>query len=146
MAIQLQNVGLTDQIAFPGTVNMPATVSFNIVFSRTGPARHIAPKSHDPVGPFHWLGDMSPATNSGTVSVAYNDGSFSAQDSSIRLVILGRSAPKGMGHWPQTRTVTTQQRRRPMTLCTAGITDGQITSPGSAAPIAQSRLAMLLGE
>jgi len=78
VAIQLQNVALTDQIAFPGTVNMPATVSFNIVFSRTGPARHIAPKSRDPIGPFNWLGDMSPATNSGTFSVAYNDGSFSA--------------------------------------------------------------------
>jgi hypothetical protein len=37
--------------------------------------------SHDPLSPFNWAGDMWDATNSGTSSMAYDDGTFSASGS-----------------------------------------------------------------
>ena len=37
--------------------------------------------SSDPLSPFNWAGEMWMATNSGTFSVAYADGSFSASGS-----------------------------------------------------------------
>ena len=41
----------------------------------------IEPASTDPLSPFNWEGKMWEATNSGTFSLAYNDGTFSAQGS-----------------------------------------------------------------
>jgi hypothetical protein len=43
--------------------------------------RRVRPTSTDPLSPFAWAGEMWMATNSGTFSVAYNDGSFKAQGS-----------------------------------------------------------------
>jgi hypothetical protein len=80
--IHLENVAVVDQFQFPGgTGNVPATISFDITYTKSGKPRKIRPKSDDPLSAFHWAGEMWDATNSGTFSVAYNDGSFSVQGS-----------------------------------------------------------------
>lgn len=87
LTISLTNVAVVDQFSFPlgaggnlGAAGVPATVSFNIRFEKTpNTRRRVRPASADPLSPFNWAGEMSMATNSGTFSVAYNDGSFSAQ-------------------------------------------------------------------
>lgn len=86
LTISLTNVSVVDQFQFPGgagnnlgTVGVPATVSFDITFTKSGSPRHVQPTSADPLSPFHWAGEMWEATNSGNFSVAYNNGSgFSA--------------------------------------------------------------------
>jgi hypothetical protein len=97
VTISLKNVAVVDQKTFPnpGGVNLgnsgaPATLSFNITYTKSGTARHIRPTSKDPLSPFNWAGEMSEATNSGTFSLAYKDGSFSAQGS------FSSKGPNGM--------------------------------------------------
>jgi len=86
--ISLNNVAVIDQLRFPnpGNLNLgnsgaPVTLSFNATYQKSGRARHVRPISKDPLSPFNWAGEMSDATNSGTFSLAYKDGSFSAQGS-----------------------------------------------------------------
>jgi hypothetical protein len=89
LTIHLENVPEIDAFKFPpGTGNgitpfpvVLAKVSFDISYTKTGNVRHIRPTSHDPLSPFNWAGEMWDATNSGTFSVAYVDGSFSASGS-----------------------------------------------------------------
>jgi hypothetical protein len=85
VTISLSNVAVLDQTSFPnpgglnlGTSGHPATVSFNITYTKSGKARQVRATSDDPLSPFNWAGAVSPAMNSGTFSLAYNDGSFSA--------------------------------------------------------------------
>jgi hypothetical protein len=79
LSINLNNVAVVDQLQFPGgTGNVPAKLSFDITYTKSGQARNIVPTSSDPLSAFHWAGRMWAATNSGTLSVAYDDGSFSA--------------------------------------------------------------------
>jgi len=86
LTISLKNVSVVDQFQFPGgagdnlgTAGVPATVSFDITYSKVGSPRYVRPTSSDPLSPFNWAGKMWMATNSGTFSLAYGDGSFSAQ-------------------------------------------------------------------
>lgn len=80
LTIHLENVPVVDQGSFPaGTGTTPATVSFDVTYTKSGAPRHVRPISRDPLSPFNWAGEMWTATNSGTFSVAYNDKSFSAQ-------------------------------------------------------------------
>lgn len=87
--IHLEQVPELDAFTFPpGMGNgitlfptVPATASFDVTYTKTGNRRHIRPTSRDPLSPFNWEGDMSDATNSGTFSVTYADGSFSASGS-----------------------------------------------------------------
>ncbi len=88
LTISLTNVADVDQFKFPrgaannlGIGGVPATASFNITYTKSGMPRHVRPTSADPLSPFNWAGEMCMATNSGTFSLAYNDGSFSAQGS-----------------------------------------------------------------
>jgi hypothetical protein len=88
LTISLTNASVVDQFQFPGgagnnlgTAGVPATVSFDITYTKSGMPRHVRPTSTDPLSPFNWAGKMWSATNSGTFSLAYNDGSFSAQGS-----------------------------------------------------------------
>jgi len=92
VTISLRNVTVVDQLTFPNTlpngnvVNLgnsgaPVTLSFDVTYQKSGRARHVRPISKDPLSPFNWAGEMSDATNSGTFSLAYKDGSFSAQGS-----------------------------------------------------------------
>jgi hypothetical protein len=88
LTISLKNVAVVDQFTFPnagginlGTSGIPATVSFSITYQKSGYPRRVRPTSEDPLSPFNWAGEMWKATNSGTFSVAYGDGTFSAQGS-----------------------------------------------------------------
>jgi hypothetical protein len=89
VTISLKNASLVDQFRFPGgagnnlgTAGVAATLSFDITYSKSGASRQVEPTSTDPLSPFNWEGEMWNATNSGTFSLAYNDGtSFSAQGS-----------------------------------------------------------------
>lgn len=69
---------MVDQLQFPGgTGNVPATLSFDITYTKSGAPRKIAPTSADPLSAFHWAGKMWDAANSGTFSLTYNDNTFS---------------------------------------------------------------------
>jgi hypothetical protein len=88
LTITLTNVAVVDQFKFPGgagnnlgIAGVPATVSFKVTYQKSGEPRIVRPTSDDPLSPFNWAGKMSMATNSGTFSVSYNDGSFAAQGS-----------------------------------------------------------------
>jgi hypothetical protein len=88
VTISLKNASVVDQFTFPGgaggnlgTAGVPATISFDITYSKSGGRRHVEPASHDSLSPFNWEGEMWDATNSGSFNLSYNDGSFSAQGS-----------------------------------------------------------------
>jgi len=88
VTISLKNASVVDQFTFPGgagknlgIAGIPATLSFDITYSKAGTLRQVKPTSADPLSPFNWEGKMWEATNSGTFSLAYNDGTFSAQGS-----------------------------------------------------------------
>ncbi len=56
-----------------------ARTSFAITYTKTpGTARRISPSTDDALSPLNWAGKMWDATNSGSFSVAYDDGTFSA--------------------------------------------------------------------
>ena len=86
--ISLKNALVVDQFKFPGgaannlgIAGVPATLSFDITYTKAGASREVEPTSTDPLSPFNWEGKRWNATNSGTFSLAYNDGTFSAQGS-----------------------------------------------------------------
>lgn len=86
MTISLTNVAVVDQIEFPsdiflGSSGAPAKVSLTMTFQKTGKPRTVRPTSADPLSPFTWAGEMADATYTGTFSVAYDDGKFSANGS-----------------------------------------------------------------
>lgn len=88
LTISLANLPVVDQFQFPGgagnnlgIAGVPATVSFEITYTKSGMPRRVRPISDDPLSPFNWAGKMWMAMNSGTFSLAYSDGSFSAQGS-----------------------------------------------------------------
>jgi hypothetical protein len=82
LTLHLKDVPIMDQFFFPGGPGtVPATVSFDVTYTKTGSPRRVRPTSNDPLSPFTWMGEMSRATNSGTFSMAYNDGSFSVEGS-----------------------------------------------------------------
>ena len=91
LSIHLVNVPVVDALSFPPPQQAvpgispiqltPAKVSFDIVYRKEGNSRQIRQTSHDPLSPFNWAGTMWDATNSGTFSVSYDDGSFAASGS-----------------------------------------------------------------
>jgi len=94
LTIHLENVPVVDAVRFPPPVpnnfaldetNISpyqltrARTSFDITYTKTpGTARQIRPATDDPLSPLNWAGKMWDATNSGSFSVAYDDGTFSA--------------------------------------------------------------------
>jgi hypothetical protein len=94
LTIHLENVPVVDAFRFPPPVPsnfasdevdispyqlIRARTSFDIVYTKTpGTARRITPSTDDPLSPLNWAGKMWDATNSGSLSVAYDDGTFSA--------------------------------------------------------------------
>jgi hypothetical protein len=82
LTIHFKDVLNVDQLRFPGgTGTAPVKVTFEATYTKTGSARSVRPTSRDPLSPFNWAGNMWMATNSGTFSVSYTDGSFSASGS-----------------------------------------------------------------
>jgi hypothetical protein len=91
LTIHLVDVPVVDAFSFPPPPQavpgispiqlIPAKVSFDIIYKKAGSPRQVQPTSHDPLSPFNWAGTMWDATNSGTFSLSYDDGSFSASGS-----------------------------------------------------------------
>jgi hypothetical protein len=86
VTISLKNASVVDQFSFPGgagnnlgTAGAPATISFDITYTKSSEPRHVEPTSADRLSPFNWEGEISKAKNSGTFSLAYLDGSFKAE-------------------------------------------------------------------
>jgi hypothetical protein len=94
LTIHLENVPLVDEFTFPPPVPnniasdevdispyqlIRARASFDITYTKSmGTERRIHPATDDPLSPLNWVGKMWDATNSGSFSVAYDDGTFSA--------------------------------------------------------------------
>jgi hypothetical protein len=74
VTIHVANLSVADEIAFLGATRIPATLSFDITYTKSGNPRQIAPTSNDPLSAFHWAGQMWMATNSGTFTVSRSDG------------------------------------------------------------------------
>jgi len=82
LTLNLQNIAVIDQLQFPGgTGTIPASFTYTATYVKSGAAREVMPKSHDPLSSVGWAGKMWMATNTGTFAVAYSDGSFSATGS-----------------------------------------------------------------
>jgi hypothetical protein len=94
LTIHLENVPVVDAFRFPPPVPanialdevnispyqlIRARTSFDITYTKTpGTARRVRPSTDDLLSPLNWAGKMWDATNSGSFSVAYDDGTFSA--------------------------------------------------------------------
>jgi hypothetical protein len=94
LTIHLEKVPVVDAFSFPPPVPsnivpdevnispyqlIRARTSFDITYTKSpGTARRIRPSTDDPLSPLNWAGKMWDATNSGSFSVAYDDGTFSA--------------------------------------------------------------------
>lgn len=94
LTIHLENVPVVDAFMFPPPVPaniapdevnispyqlIRARTSFDITYTKTpGTARRVRPSTDDPLSPLNWAGTMWDATNSGSFSLAYDDGTFSA--------------------------------------------------------------------
>jgi hypothetical protein len=97
LTIHLENVPVVDAFRFPPPVPsnfaadevnispyqlIRARASFDITYTKTkGTERGIRPATDDLLSPLNWAGKMWDATNSGSFSVAYDDGTFSASGS-----------------------------------------------------------------
>jgi hypothetical protein len=94
LTIHLENVPVVDAFTFPPPVPnniasdevdispyqlIRARTSFDITYTKAkGTERRIRPETDDPLSPLNWTGKMWDATNSGSFSLAYDDGTFSA--------------------------------------------------------------------
>ena len=94
LTIHLENVPVVDAFTFPPPVPsnfapdetgispyqlIRARTSLDITYTKTqGTARLIRPSTDDPLSPLNWAGQMWDASNSGSFSVVYDDGTFSA--------------------------------------------------------------------
>ena len=94
LTIHLENVPVVDAFRFPAPVPdnispdevnispyqlIRARTSFDITYTKKpDTARRIRPSTDDPFSPLNWAGKMWDATNSGSFSLAYDDGTFSA--------------------------------------------------------------------
>jgi hypothetical protein len=90
LTIHLVDVPVVDAFSFPPPLPpapengispvtlIPAKISFDITYTKAGSPRQIHPGSRDPLSPLNWGGEMWDATNSGSFSLTYKDGSFLA--------------------------------------------------------------------
>jgi hypothetical protein len=121
ITLNLQNVAVVDQFQFPGgTGNVPATFTYSATYVKSGAPRVVVPKSHDPLSPLNWAGKMWAAINSGTFSVAYSDGSFSAQGSFDSTGNFGEMGTERNGRFVDANEDSAQAELRPMQLDQSG--------------------------
>jgi hypothetical protein len=113
LTIHLENVPVVDAFSFPPPVPtnfapdeinispyqlIRARTSFDITYTKTlGTARRILPSTDDPLSPLNWAGKMWDATNSGSFSVAYDDGTFSASGTFGSSGNFGEMGTEGNG-------------------------------------------------
>jgi len=66
--ISLGDLGIVDSFQFLSGVEVPATVSYEITWTATGPVRHLRPVSDDPLDPRNLAGEFRDALATGTFS------------------------------------------------------------------------------
>ena len=117
LTITLENVPVVDAFTFPPPVPsnfaadevdispyelIRARASFEITYmKKKGTERLIRPATDDPLSPLNWAGKMWEAANSGSFSVAYDDGTFSASgtfDSSGNFGEMGTERNGSFAH------------------------------------------------
>ena len=129
LTIHLQNAAVIDQFQFPPTAaglpGVPATVSFDITYTKTGRPRQVQPTSADPISPFTWAGEMWMATNAGTFSVRYQDGSFSAAGRFSSSGNFGEMGTERNGSFAQEDMAAAGSVARPLELVQTSGTDDQ---------------------
>lgn len=108
VTINAENLAVTDNLFFFGPGTAPATLSFSITYTASGAPREVVPRS-DPLGPFRWEGTMTPATNSGTFSVAYTDGSFTSSGSFSSSGLFGEMGTERNGSYVQAENENEQR-------------------------------------
>ena len=93
LTIHLVDVPVVDAFSFPPPLPpapengispvtlIPSRLSFDITYTKSGSSRVIRPATRDPLSPLNWGGEMWDASNSGSFSLTYKDGSFSASGS-----------------------------------------------------------------
>ena len=91
ITLHLVDVPVVDAFTFPPPAQavtgispvklIPAKLSLDITYLKGGNPRRVRPTSSDPLSPFNWAGMMLDSTDSGTFSLSYDDGSFSASGS-----------------------------------------------------------------
>jgi hypothetical protein len=131
ISIHLHNATVIDQFQFPAAVaglpGIPATVSFDITYTKSGTPRQVQPTSTDPLSPFAWAGQMSMATNSGMFSVRYQDGSFSATGSFSSSGNFGEMGTERNGSFVRDELAAAGPEARPFEPVHTSSTDDQGT-------------------
>jgi hypothetical protein len=143
LTIHLQNVGVVDQFHFPGgTGNVPATVSFDITYTKSSMPRRVRPTSRDPLSPFTWSGKMWMATNSGTFSVAYNDDSFSAVGSFSSSGNFGEMGTERNGSFAAEKDSSAEAQLLPLEQGEGGsqVSGKENKAPWSNSPLLKGRV------
>jgi hypothetical protein len=131
LTIHLQNAAVIDQFQFPAAVaGLPgilATVSFDITYTKSGKPRQVQPTSADPRSPFGWAGDIWMATNAGTFSVRYQDGSFSATGSFSSSGLFGEMGTEENGSFAQDEMAAAGLELHPLEPVQTSSTEDQWT-------------------
>jgi hypothetical protein len=72
--LHLDNVSIIDSFQFLGENSVPATVSFDITWTGSGPRHHFKPGSDDPTDPTNFNGKFRFGVAAGTFSGFNSDG------------------------------------------------------------------------
>jgi hypothetical protein len=72
--LHLDNVSIIDSFQFLGENSVPATVSFDITWTGSGPRHHFKPGSDDPTDPTNFNGKFRFGIATGTFSGSNSDG------------------------------------------------------------------------
>ena len=141
LTISLTDAAVVDQFTFPygagnnlGFAGTPAKLSFSITYTKAGAPRQVRPTSADPLSPFNWGGKMWMATNSGTFSLSYDDGTFSAEGSFDSAGNFGEMGTERNGVFVKDGVQTGQVLSAPLQQ---PIVASATLSTGSSAPLPQ---------
>lgn len=92
----MENLAIQDEFAFPGTLRVPSSLSFDITYTKSGNPRNVK-ATGNPISGFDWSGEMWSATSLGSFSVSHIDGSFSANGTFSSLGQFGEMGTEKNG-------------------------------------------------
>jgi hypothetical protein len=72
--LHLEDVSIIDSFQFLGEDSVPATVSFDVTWTGSGPRHHFKPGSNDPTDPTNFDGKFRFGVATGTFSGSNSDG------------------------------------------------------------------------
>jgi hypothetical protein len=68
--LNIERASVLDDFQFFAPASVPATVSYRITWTATGPTQHFQPQSSDPTDPTNFAADFRPATATITFSAS----------------------------------------------------------------------------